>query len=169
MPKMCRGFNFPLKKPGEIAGVLPGYSTVYSPGLNFSREPPPIRSTYQSTPPPWHSHNSLFSGEPSSKDRNFFHSNRSHLKKLHFREGPSPAEKFTFSEKPTAHWIEKKKQQPRHQPPAPPPLPPQKYSALPSKPPPHIFSSGTTLSCCAKNVCVCVCMCVCVCVFKYLL
>ena len=28
---------------------------MYSPGLNFSREPPPIRSTYQSTPPPWHS------------------------------------------------------------------------------------------------------------------
>ena len=39
MPKMCQGFNFPLKYPGEIAGVLPGYSTVYSPGLNFSLEP----------------------------------------------------------------------------------------------------------------------------------
>ena len=56
-----------------------------------------------------------------------------------------------------------------------------KNSALPSTPPPHIFSSGTTFSCCVlvcKNTCTVYFMpkaplwayvCMCVCVFKYLL
>ena len=39
MPKMCQDFNFALKYPGEKAGVLSGYSTVYSLGLNFLLEP----------------------------------------------------------------------------------------------------------------------------------
>ena len=131
------GFKFPAKTAGRhswgFSRVLPGYSTVFSPGLNFSRE-------------------------------QRLHSKRSHLNnryivptELHFWEGPPPAENYTFSQKPTAHWIEKKTT-------APPP--PQKYSALPSKPPPprprptppqpHIFSSGSTLSCCVlvyKNTC----------------
>ena len=42
--------------------------------FNYCLGPPPIRSTYLSTPPPWHSHYAIthFSGEPSSKNRNFF-------------------------------------------------------------------------------------------------
>ena len=133
---------------------------MYSPGLNFSREPPPIRSTYQSTPPPWHSHNSFFSGEPSS-NRNFF----PHLNKLLFWEGPSPAKKlhiFTKANCPL-DWKKKRKTKQRHknivlcrQPPASPPPPP---------PPPAYFPSGTI----SAVVFWCARVCVCVRVCKYLL
>ena len=137
---------------------------MYSPGLNFSREIPPIRSTYQSTPPPWHSHNSLL------LFFFFFRSNRSHLNKLHFFEGPSPAENYTFSQKPLPTGLKIKKikkkktttknnNKRKKKNTASPPPPARIYSALPSKPPPHIFSSGTTLSCCGVQECVCVCVC----------
>ena len=52
--------------------------------FNYCLGPSSIRSTYQSTPPPWHSHYAathFFSGEPSSNNRNFFFIPRSHLNK----------------------------------------------------------------------------------------
>ena len=39
MPKMFQCFNFPGEIAGGLVGFYTGYSTVYSPGLNFSREP----------------------------------------------------------------------------------------------------------------------------------
>ena len=42
MPKMCRGFNFPLKYPGEIAGILAGFYRDIVQCIrrdNFSLEP----------------------------------------------------------------------------------------------------------------------------------
>ena len=136
--------------------ILPGFSTVYLPGLNFSREAPSTRSTYQSTPPPWHSHNSFFLESPLLKIGTFFHSDRSHLNKLHSWEGPTPAENYTFSQKPSAFWIGEKKQ------PRPPTPPPHKniVLCLQSPPPPHIFFIWNN-SCCVlvcKNICVCVCL-----------
>ena len=73
------------------------------------------------------------------------------------------SENYTFSQKPTAHWIEKKTKTA----PPPPPSPPQKYSALPSNPPhpfPYFFIwNNSQLMYSGVQECVCVCVCVCVC------
>ena len=129
---------------------------MYLPGLNISREPP-IRSVYQSTPPPWHSHNSFFSGEPCSKNRNFFSFQPIPFEQTAFLRRTITCRKLYISTKAncTVDWKNKT---------APPPPPPKKkYSSALPLTPPHLthLSSGTTLSCCVlvcKNVCVCVCV-----------
>ena len=124
MPKMCRGFNFPLKQPGEIAGGLAGF---YRDIVQCIRR-------------------DLTSSEnPDFVSSSFFHSKRSHLNKGYPQncifEKDHHLQKiihFHKSQPPTGlkQQQQQQKQQPRH--------PPQKYSALPLKapplcPPPHIF------------------------------
>ena len=127
---------------------------MYLPGLNFSGEPPPTRSTYQSTPPPLHSHNSFFLESPLLKIGTFFSFQQIPFEQTAFLRRTITC-KNTLSQKPTtAHWIEKKNS----------PATPHKNIVVLclQSPPFHLEQLSAVVFWCAR-------MCLCVCVFKYLL